>query len=247
MATRAIYQIENLQFYNHWDNYPQGAALHLLDVFKKYEKMDVLSFVRGVDSVEVLSPNKFDVGEEYVYHLYLADSKDIPNSAERQFHQKEWMIEAYSVQNEYSHNRTGEGEKYIKTLIYNGLLIEWINSQLKARLDFVNAYTPEEIEDNTLVRLPYDRITTQKIAREKIVELYENAVKYFERGMNGNSTSAFHECFKMANYSGIDIEELKEKYIVEYAPIFAERYNHDNPKLFIGYAHDTGFPKLPLK
>ena len=66
MSTRGGYQINGVNMYNHWDNYPSGAAILFFNTLKKYHKIDLFSFVRANETVE-LSSDLVKSGQEYVY------------------------------------------------------------------------------------------------------------------------------------------------------------------------------------
>ena len=46
MATRATYKIDGKLLYNHWDNYPSGAACHFLNVLSTQGDLSLKSFIK---------------------------------------------------------------------------------------------------------------------------------------------------------------------------------------------------------
>ena len=66
MATRGTYLIDGKLCYNHWDNYPSGAAAQLFNVLDKFGSLDLFSCIRGMDKLEP-TKSKFDGRAEYHY------------------------------------------------------------------------------------------------------------------------------------------------------------------------------------
>lgn len=51
MATRGTYKVEGMLLYNHWDNYPEGTAMQLLEVIKKHGDLSLFSVIRGMEGM----------------------------------------------------------------------------------------------------------------------------------------------------------------------------------------------------
>lgn len=68
MSTRGSYKIEGITMYNHWDNYPSGAALMFFNTLKEYHNLNLFSFIRSNKSVE-LSHSLNKSGEEFSYEI----------------------------------------------------------------------------------------------------------------------------------------------------------------------------------
>lgn len=68
MATRGIYKVENVLLYNHWDNYPSGAANHFIEVIRKSGNLSLFSVIRGMDRTEP-ADSIFYGGAEYYYEI----------------------------------------------------------------------------------------------------------------------------------------------------------------------------------
>lgn len=47
MATRGTYKVEGKLLYNHWDNYPEGAANHFKEVIKQHGNLTFVSLIKG--------------------------------------------------------------------------------------------------------------------------------------------------------------------------------------------------------
>jgi hypothetical protein len=122
MATRGTYKVENTLLYNHWDNYPAGAANHFLEVIKKYGNLDLFSIIRGMERAEK-GTNIYDGSAEFHYVI-----------------EKE-KITCYSIpcdKNELIHHSSGTIE-------------QWINTAIKSCLeegDDINDYTVVKISNN---------------------------------------------------------------------------------------------------
>lgn len=106
MATRGTYQIGNLNLYNHWDNYPEGAAVHLIGVIRKYGNLEPFSVVRGMENASPAT-SIYDGPAEFHYKI------------------KGEKIECYSVSDESS-------QIFLRS---SGTIEEWLNTNVKRALD----------------------------------------------------------------------------------------------------------------
>ncbi len=66
MATRGTYRVDGKLLYNHWDNYPEGAALQLLECIKKHGDLKLFSVIRGMDKIKETN-SIYDGPAEYHY------------------------------------------------------------------------------------------------------------------------------------------------------------------------------------
>jgi hypothetical protein len=122
MATRGTYKVENTLLYNHWDNYPAGAANHFLEVIKKHHNLDLFSIIRGMERAEK-GTNIYDgpAGFHYVIEKEKITCYSIP-------YEKDELIYHSS-----------------------GTIEQWINTAIKSCLeegDDINDYTVVKISDN---------------------------------------------------------------------------------------------------
>lgn len=65
MATRGTYKVDNFLLYNHWDNYPSGAAAHLIGVIRDHGDLKPFSIIRSMPVSETKSV--FDGPAEFHY------------------------------------------------------------------------------------------------------------------------------------------------------------------------------------
>lgn len=102
MATRGTYLINGSLNYNHWDNYPSGAALHLFEAIKKTGGFTLYDIIRGMPNLQSTG-SIYDGRAEYHYKI----EKD--------------NIRCYSVGWEKDELKYESG----------GNIIDWINSNLE--------------------------------------------------------------------------------------------------------------------
>lgn len=210
MATRGIYQIGNVTLYNHWDNYPMGAAFHLLNALKEQHELSLFSLIRGVKESDLHSLNysvELDLwGAEYFYEIT-----------------EDHFINVYEI-----------SEKQKKFLVSTKPVIDFINEQV--RLYFTLKYNDadEIIEDYLLVKLNNHYYSVNQ-AIDMFTKEYNQAVNQFNKKMFGNSSGSFKRSFEIANLSGIDANKEKSEYLYLYSPEFTKVYKHDNSNLFDSY------------
>ena len=212
MATRGIFKIGNVTLYNHWDNYPMGAAFHLCNALKEQHELSLFSLIRGLKNSDLHSFNysvELDTwGAEYFYEI--TDNH---------------FINVYEI-----------SETDQKKLVSTKPVIDFINEQV--RLYFALKYNDanEMINDFLLVNIN-DHYYSVNQAIDDFNKTYKKAVDFFNKKFWGNSSSSFSDAFKLAKKSGIDVYLYKSEYLNNYAPKFVEVYKHSNSDYFNSYVN----------
>ena len=204
MATRGTYQVDKNQLlYNHWDNYPSGAASHFIDVIKKSHNLDFFSIIRGMDVKPASS--KFDGPAEFYY--------EIDNKAKK--------ITCFSIS--YDSATDTDSIHYHSS----GSFIDWINDNIKKALE-----PSDNVDDFTIVEIRQNYFCTITQAKEEINNTYLRAKDMTNKGHTGNGSSSFGELFKMINKTGLNFKHIKDEYLRIYSPYFVKEYNHNDSKYF---------------
>jgi hypothetical protein len=211
MATRGIYQFGNVTLYNHWDNYPMGAAFHLLNALKEQHELSLFSLIRGLKESDLHSLNyslTLDLwGAEYFYEIT-----------------EDHFINVYEISIETDQ----------KKLVSTKPVIDFINEQVRSYFATNQNDETENINDYLLVKLNNHYYSVNQ-AIDMFTSEFNEAVDQFNRKMWGNSTSSFKRSFEIANISGIDVNKEKSEYLYLYSPVFTSVYKHQNSNLFDSY------------
>jgi hypothetical protein len=208
MATRGTYKIDGNLCYNHCDNYPSGAAYHMLEVLKNYHSASFFSFVRGMKDLQPTT-SIFDGPAEFHYKI----EKD--------------RVMCYEI-------TLDEKMK----LVSFGEIAEWVTSQLFSELKRVGPkdfFEPGEDERDIKIINYQGRYFTARQIEEKAISTFQMAEQQFEKGMWGNSSGNFSDAFKLFKLINKGIN-LKSKYLKYYSPVFARQYQHQNTLIFDSYA-----------
>lgn len=213
MATRGTYKIENTILYNHWDNYPAGAANHFLNVLKDRGSLTLLDMLKCNEQVNFqFATSIFDGPAEYHYKIKQRDKGEI-------------FITWYSI-------TTNDQLILIDELELN----EFINT------NFPKCYTDptykeqQEIKNNEVFKLvsEYSKRVSYK-TREQLEKTVNNKLSqgfnYLLNGHTGNGSSCLDEV-------ATAIKALKdstriENYNKHIAPMLQKAYRHDKPDVFI--------------
>jgi hypothetical protein len=214
MSTRGTYKIDGTLCYNHHDNYPSGAAFHMLKVINKCNSVDLFSCIRGMERLELTS-SIYDGRAEYHYVI------------------KGGKIECYKVMD----------EKDDITYLSGGPVETWVTNELKLAAKQYAArgetiYEEGEDERDITVINYRGRYYTKRALENQAKQKFNWAKQAFERGHVGNSSNEFSEAFRLINTCGIDLNELKEEYLLNHADQFAESYGHKTPDYFRNYVNE---------
>jgi hypothetical protein len=226
MSTRGTYKIDGVLCYNHHDNYPTGVAHHLLTVINKCNRVDLFSCIRGMERLE-LTNSIFGGPAEYHYVI------------------KEGTIKCYSI----------PLEKYKDELIPHsgGTIEDWVTEYLFKSKKQHEAYCKrnagqwgadkpffdegEDDRDITIINYRGSYYTKRALENEAIAN-FKRAKEMFVKGMIGNSSGEFQDIFRMINSAGLELNNMKEDYLSNYADVFAERYGHKTPDHFRGIVNE---------
>jgi hypothetical protein len=134
MATRGTYQVDGKLLYNHWDNYPQGAACHFLDILKTQGNLSLKSFMKCDERVNFEFTNSiFDGPAEYFYKLDKKDNGEI-------------FVTVYNIiLDERGSDKLGSSTIYEMS--------NFINDRFKKNFTEPNGEDKKEIEDSRVLRL----------------------------------------------------------------------------------------------
>jgi hypothetical protein len=129
MSTRGTYYIEKNLCYNHHDNYPVGAAFHIVDVIKATGGTSFFDFIRGM---KTLSPatSIYDGPAEFHYKI------------------ENGHIECFSI--------PWDEDKLV--LVSKGPIEDWVNNEIKNNWDRL-AEPSDNINDYLLVKIDNTFIT----------------------------------------------------------------------------------------
>lgn len=145
MATRGTYLIEGSLNYNHWDNYPSGAAHHLLKVAEKSGSFDLYSCIRGMEGLKKTgsifngrAEYYYEINNDYIKCFAIPFDKDVTIlQSEGNIH--EWINENIKIDLEPEDNPDDyflvklSGRYMTKTQAKNEIekTLEWANDNLK--------------------------------------------------------------------------------------------------------------------
>jgi hypothetical protein len=213
MATRGTYNIDGMICYNHWDNYPTGAASHILGTIKKCGAIDLFSMVRGMDRLEK-GQSIFDGPAEFHYKI---------NSGTG-------ILTAYKIRD----------DKDELVEFFEGPVEEFINDKMiEARRLYEKRNEKffeegETMEDYTVLKRFQNRYATAAMVRVEAEKRWVDGLKALENGWIGNSSSAFCDSLKLFAMVG-NYEDKKSEWLTVYSPLFAQKYNHETTKHFDSY------------
>lgn len=218
MATRGTYQIIDKTdygssvtsglLYNHWDNYPEGAAWHISCVLKQaggrlsYVDMIRCQFENGPEFTPTTS--KFDGPAEWHYNIEIEGDKEI-------------FITVYKV--------TSDDELKPHT------------TRMEVH-EFLNKYLEDDKGNHPKkwVRFTKNSFTTYPVYRDKD-DLYQAGIKALQsgfirliKGHTGNASSELSEGINMVNASGC--KDLNDGYNKLIASYLADKYTQGDPKRF---------------
>ena len=158
MATRGTYRVEDKVLYNHWDNYPQGAAVHFLNILKTQGNFSLKSFLKCDEGVNFGFANSiFDGPAEYFYEINRQSNGEI-------------YVGVCDVVGNYK-----DGYDLSLRKVYE--MSDFINDRFKKNFTDPSGEDANEIEQNRVLRYlvnPYsERVgyITVKMARERVKSL----------------------------------------------------------------------------
>ena len=211
MATRGIYNINGVRCYNHWDNYPTGAARHLLDTILSQRKIDLFAMARAMPGlVQVFDDAHAE--EEYEYWI---------NS-------EAGTIQVYEVND-------------LKPVFqYQQTIEDFINDRMAEGEAFAqkhNMTTLNEGESLELIRVIKDKYglySTVKQLQEEYEAEFRTGELHLKNGGIGNASSSFKEAFDCLRQAGMKLDEKTRQYYTEViCPYFVKKYGHYDDKYFM--------------
>src|SRR5690554_719773 len=195
MATRGTYKIDGKLLYNHWDNYPEGAAMHLHRIITKQSAIDFLSCVRGLESFE-LTNSIYDGRAEFHYVIDSASGSievyTIPFDVDTIILKGKYKIEDFI--NTYIEKSAKEHEKRGYKFFDEG----------------------ETLENTKIIKIAKNYYKTVKQIEIEVFQKFEKAKNLFDRGHKGNASFTFSEVFKLINKAGLKFDHLKDEYLKNY-------------------------------
>lgn len=212
MATRGIYVIDGVRCYNHWDNYPSGAARHLLDTIIMQGKINLFSIIRSMPSLEQVHNNDYE-GEEFMYiietgfstiEVYVIDGEGTPVFRYKQ--QIEDFINTHMAEGEAYAQKNG------RTTLNKGETLEllWV---IKGKKD------------------SYD--TVQQLKDQFKAEFRTGEIK-LRKGHIGNALASFKIAFECIRKAGLKLDDDTRKYYTDViCPFFVKAFKHSDNEYFM--------------
>lgn len=207
MSTRGTYKIEGKILYHHYDNYPSGAANHLLNVLNDRGAISLLDLLKCENNVNFSFANSiFDGPAEYHYII----KKDNNGSI---------FVECKKIDLE---------DNLIN--LYTLELNEFINTYYPKCYIEPTYYEQQEIKDNEVLKITskYSKhvsYTTVKTLRKKVEKQSIEALRMLLCGATGNASSSFSE---LGTYlKALQDEKKIENYNKHIAPMLYKAYGYE--------------------
>ena len=176
MATRGTYQVEGTVLYNHWDNYPQGAACHFLNILSTQGDFTLKSFIKCEERVNFsFATSIYDGPAEYFYKLDKKENGEI-------------FVTVYPIIfDEKGNDKLGSSNTYEMS--------QFINDRFKKNFTEPEGEDKKEIEDSRVLKTgtTHIRYITVKNARKKFLELMAQAQNQLLNGCKGNASFTYSQ------------------------------------------------------
>lgn len=210
MATRGTYRFSEaagIIVYNHWDNYPMGAASHFIKAIETNNRLDLFSFVRGVGGAEIAN-SLYDGRAEYSYKVNAKDE----------------TVECFKV--DWDEDKLHPHS--------SGRIDEWINKEIAVY--YKNHPEEARPDGEVIIRISKGYYRTLEQVKAGALKDWERGKELTDKGQIGNGSSYFRDAFIMAKLCGDGFfAEQKKEYTEIYAPLLASAYNHSTQDHFLSY------------
>lgn len=213
MATRGSYRVEGKMMYNHWDNYPAGAASHLQKVITEKHTLKWIDFVKCTAeglNFEPMEGRPGDMGEEYFYKI----------TKEKGMYFVEWSSIGWET-----NELVFLGKKEVS---------DFINDEFKKELK-QDRITQTEYNENKIVKYPNKwsksvSYYSYKYLQEYTEKKFNLAMRWLLKGMVGNASSDLQWCAQ--SWLLLGDTKMLEGYNKMIAPYLAQCYKHNTPDHF---------------
>ena len=176
MATRGTYQVEGTVLYNHYDNYPQGAACHFLNILSTQGDFTLNSFIKCEKRVNFsFATSIYDGPAEYFYKLDKKESGEI-------------FVTVYPIIfDEKGNDKLGSSYTYEMS--------DFINERFKKNFAEPEGEGKKEIEDSRVLKTgtTHIRYITVKNAHKEFQRLMAQAQNQLLNGCKGNASFTYSQ------------------------------------------------------
>jgi hypothetical protein len=208
MSTRGTYRVEEKLLYNHFDNYPAGAAMHFLKVVEQGKALNYVNLIRNTESCDFQPAQSiFDGPAEFHYKIKVKDGKT--------------MIETNKIKY--------ESDDFI--YVDDVELDVFINRELKKHCDNEKEYKENEVLKISHKYANCTSYGTRKYFTEKRNKMFDSAMAMLMiHGGVGNASGEMHEVGELTTV--LNDARFAENYNKFIAPIFQKAYDHKTADYF---------------
>ncbi len=207
MATRGTYLIDGVRMYNHWDNYPEGAARMVAFTLQKHSKFHLFNFIRANERVERIAITGDSMGAEYHYEI------------------TESTVKAYAI--DWDNDTHEESFRCIFTGSIDDFLAQYLGKMEDEDEDDLTFVVRNQ---------SYYTINQVKAEIEKEWKAALHALENGWIGNSSGMFSTCFEWLNLLGSKGHDILWFQSKFNMYrdiYAPTFARKFKHDGIEVFM--------------
>jgi len=211
MATRGTYKVDGKLLYNHWDNYPSGAARHFLNILKTQGSLSLKSFLKCDEGCNFDFTNSIFDGPAEWHYVIEDEGKG------------SYGVEVYKI----IMDESGKDKKVFKNYYE---LQDFININFPQNFTEPMGEDRNEIEENVVVKVvsKYSnnvRYSTRKDLEKELQIKLNTAQMQLLNGHTGNASYTYSEASQLMVALEKDI--LIKSYNKNIAPMLFKAYGHE--------------------